>query len=64
MKVLVAVGLVVGLFLLNAILLRANKKTPVPEGCENLTPDCNACGIRDCAIKGTYKKENKEDGNC
>lgn len=28
-----------------------NKKTPVPEGCENLSPDCTACGIKTCAIR-------------
>lgn len=63
MKVLVAVGLAVGLFLLNVVLLRLNKKTPVPEGCENLTPDCNACGLTDCPTRGVYSKEKKEEEN-
>ena len=62
MKVLIAVALVVGLFLVNVFLLRANRKTPVPEGCENLTPDCNACGIKDCSMRNTFKGENS-NGN-
>ena len=27
-----------------------NHRTPVPEGCENLKPDCKGCGIADCAV--------------
>lgn len=64
-KVIVAVGLAAGLFLLNVVLLRLNRKTPVPEGCENLTPDCNACGLKDCPTRGAYeKKKEEENGNC
>lgn len=62
MKVLIAVVLVVGLFGVNVFLLRENRKTPVPEGCENLTPDCKACGIKDCSMRNTLKGE-KSDGN-
>ncbi len=29
-----------------------NKNTPVPEGCENLTPECNGCNISYCELKG------------
>ena len=60
-RIIVAVVLAAGLFLLNVVLLRLNKKTPVPEGCENLTPDCSACGMKDCAMRGTYEKK-KEAG--
>ncbi len=28
-----------------------NKKTPKPEGCENLHPECASCGILDCALR-------------
>jgi hypothetical protein len=58
-KVLVIIALAGGLLLLNIVLIRANKKTPVPEGCENLTPDCKSCGIGDCTMRGTF--ERKED---
>ena len=61
MKVLVVIVLVAGLLLLNVVLLRKNRSTPVPEGCENLTPDCGACGIRDCSMRNTFKGD-KTDG--
>ena len=49
-RIIVAVVLAAGLFLLNVVLLRLNKKTPVPEG---------------CAMRGTYeKKKEAENGNC
>lgn len=64
LKIIVAVGLAVGLFLLNVVLLRWNNKTPVPKGCENLTPDCKACGVKDCALRGVYeKRKEEENGN-
>ena len=49
-------GALVGL---NVWLYAANKKTPVPEGCENLKPDCRGCGITDCALR--RKEENREE---
>ncbi|MCR5229569.1 MAG: hypothetical protein K6D03_05540 [Solobacterium sp.] len=55
--VLVA-GVLLGLYV---ILMTLNKKTPVPEGCENLRPDCKACGIADCAVRVKY--EEKEGAN-
>ena len=61
-KYIIAIGLAVGLFVLNVILLRANRKTPVPKGCENLTPNCNSCGINDCSMRGTFKGE-ENNGN-
>ena len=42
---------------LNVWLYTANKKTPVPEGCENLKPECSACGITDCSLR---KKEEEQ----
>lgn len=62
MRTLIAVLLAAGLFLLNVVLLRLNKKTPVPKGCENLKPDCGACGIADCTMRGAFKGE-EENGN-
>lgn len=63
MQVLVAVGLAAGLFLLNAFLFHENKKTPVPKGCENLTPDCGACGIANCGMRGTFEGKEDKNGN-
>lgn len=61
MSTIVAALLVVGLFALNVYLYRANKATPIPEGCENVElPQCHGCGISDCAIK--QKMIEKERG--
>jgi len=57
---IVAACIIIGLFFLNVWLYRTNKKTPVPEGCENLTPDCHSCGIKDCSSR-MGKEDN--DGN-
>lgn len=51
MKALYAVliaGVLLGIYI---YLYTANHNTPVPEGCENLKPDCTACGITDCAVR-------------
>ena len=61
MQYLVAVAILVGLFALNVVLYRANKKTPVPEGCENLQPDCEACGIQACPIRKVEREEEHAD---
>ena len=42
---------------LNVWLYTANKKTPAPEGCENLRPDCTGCGITDCTLR---RKEEEQ----
>lgn len=51
MKYIVAIGILVGLLGMYIVLLLLNKKTPVPEGCENLTAECHACGIMDCPVR-------------
>ena len=56
MQALYAVLIALGLFGLNAWLYTANKKTPVPEGCENLRPDCAACGIKNCAMRAQMQE--------
>lgn len=61
MRIFAGIALVVGLFALVIWSYRMNKKTPVPEGCENLTPDCKACGIHDCAIRGEMMKKIEEE---
>ena len=35
----------------------ANKKTPKPEGCEDLEAECENCPVTEC-LKNTSKKEN------
>ncbi|MBQ1468857.1 MAG: hypothetical protein IIZ27_10315 [Solobacterium sp.] len=56
MRVVIAILILGSLFGLNVWLLKLNNRTPVPEGCENLAPECSACGITTCALR---KKENK-----
>lgn len=51
MNAIYAILIVVALIALYAIGLTLNKRTPVPEGCENLKPECNACGIQSCAMR-------------
>ena len=51
MQVVCAILIAGALLGLNVWLYIANKKTPVPEGCESLKPDCSGCGITDCAIR-------------
>ncbi len=51
MQSIIGVLILLALFIANVYLYRANKNTPLPEGCENLKPDCAACGIAHCAIR-------------
>ena len=45
-----------GLLAVTIWLYIENKNTPIPEGCENLQPDCKACGIATCSLR----KKNTE----
>lgn len=63
MRALLAALIVAVLFGANVWLYRSNKKTPVPEGCENLRPECGSCGIKDCAMRGQLMTERKEDNH-
>jgi hypothetical protein len=63
MNVLIAILIVVGLFGINAYLFAKNKHTPVPKGCENLTPDCGSCGITDCATRTKPIRKEEDHGN-
>lgn len=51
MNGIAAVLIALALAGVNVALYRMNRNTPVPEGCENLKPDCAACGIRDCSLR-------------
>jgi len=65
----IAIGVIVGLILLFFITYFANKKTPLPKGCEGMEiseDNCFACGNYECRIhkKIDLKKieeEIKED---
>lgn len=59
--VLTAALIAIGLVGLNVWLLRTNQKTPVPEGCENLKPECESCGLLDCSVRKIYQEE--KEGN-
>ena len=59
MNALYAVLIAFALLALNIWLLRANQKTPVPKGCENLTPECHGCGITDCELRNSMDHQTK-----
>ena len=44
------IGAFIGSYLLN-------KNTPKPEGCENISENCEGCQITSCS----HRKENKEE---
>lgn len=48
------VGIYIFLFLLN-------KKTPKPEGCENLKADCGGCHDYSCTNNPLHNQKNQED---
>jgi hypothetical protein len=47
---LIGVGIVTILVTLFIVGYRINKKTPIPEGCEDLTSDCAGCAITSCSL--------------
>ena len=51
--VLVCVGLFIGTYLLN-------KKTPKPDGCENLGEECEGCLMTSCSHYVEKTEEKKE----
>ncbi len=57
MSALVAMLVAAGLGGLNFLLYKLNKETPVPEGCENLKPECSACGIANCSLRSQFTGE-------
>jgi len=66
MKVLYGILIVGSLVLLYGFLYLKNRNTPAPEGCENLKPDCNGCGIKDCALRqveSVIEEELNKNGN-
>lgn len=45
---------------LYAALYYWNHKTPVPQGCENLTVDCDGCKVTSCGLHPVHKLDNDE----
>lgn len=56
MSTVYAILIAGGLLAVTIWLYIANKNTPIPEGCENLQPDCKACDIATCSLR----KKNTE----
>ena len=50
----IIVGLLIAMFITCFLL---NKKTPKPEGCENIDENCEGCQITSCS----HRIENKEE---
>ena len=61
MQVIFAILIAGALVGLNAWLYVKNRQTPVPEGCENIKPECAACGIGDCALRSKFLEMKKEE---
>lgn len=61
-QVVGGIAVVGGLILIFFICFFANKKTPKPEGCEDLDADCEVCPITTC-LKNQSKKEDKDEHN-
>ena len=51
--VLLSVGLFIGTFILN-------KRTPKPDGCENLGSECEGCQMSSCSHYVEKNEEKKE----
>lgn len=60
MRTLIAILIMGALIGLNVVLMKKNKATPVPEGCENLKPDCKGCGIASCEIRSEIEAKEGE----
>lgn len=57
MKILAAIlflGALVGIYI---FLYLQNKKTPLPEGCENLKADCDGCKLYSCELHPNHKED-------
>ena len=50
---ILVIVLVIAIFIISYVL---NKKTPIPEGCEDLDAECETCPVTTC-LKNNSKKE-------
>lgn len=55
-RLILAVAFFAALVGLYIVLFLMNRRTPKPEGCENLKPDCSAC--KDYSCPNHSKKES------
>ena len=60
LQILAAAAIAAALVGVYVFARRENKKTPVPPECENLKPDCKACGIADCAMRKELEEGGKD----
>ena len=47
-------GVMVGIYITGYLL---NRKTPKPEGCEDLTAECEGCQAFDCSHNPAHREE-------
>ena len=59
-RALLAIVIIVVLVVLFIGTYVLNKRTPKPEGCEDLEAECETCPITTC-LKNTSKKEETEN---
>ena len=59
-QIIATVIIVVTLIVTFIVCFMLNRKTPKPEGCEDLEGECETCPITTC-LKNTSKKEEKVD---
>ena len=57
----IAILVLIGLGALFGLFYYLNSKTPVPEGCEDLTAECEGCKITSCAHNPVLKQSNGEN---
>ena len=57
----VAILVLVGLGGMFALFYYFNSKTPVPEGCEDLTAECEGCKVVSCAHNPAMKHSEGEE---
>lgn len=63
LKILILAGIILvplALFIISYLL---NKKTPRPEGCENLSGGCDGCQILSCTHRIEEKSKNEKGDN-
>ena len=61
LAIIIAIGVVVFSVFLFIFTFVLNKRTPKPEGCENLGSECEGCQMTSCSHY-KEKKENEENG--
>ena len=61
---IISILIVVGLIVLFFVTFMINRRTPVPEGCENIkisSETCLSCAVEDCSIKDKFSVEKLKE---